>query len=159
MMKYFSQKPTVSRSCSIFLHNSCLDKNVTQKRRSGGSAPQPFPLALTLLKLSGRTSTYAFPPQTPINAPVCQSTLKSRQCLNICAPSHVAPGVREKKIVLVNVKVYAVAFYVGDRGIHKLGPWRRESAEQLKKDENFYKLLSDGEELHHYTYDCSCLLL
>jgi hypothetical protein len=47
--------------------------------------------------------------------------------------------------VLVNVKVYAVAFYVGDRGIHKLGPWRSESAEQLRKDENFYKLLADGE--------------
>ncbi|GAQ88583.1 chalcone isomerase-like protein [Klebsormidium nitens] len=54
-------------------------------------------------------------------------------------------GVREKKVVLVNVKVYAVAFYVGDRGIHKLGPWRHTSADQLKKDENFYKLLADGD--------------
>lgn len=153
-MKYFSQNPTVSRSCSIFLHNSCLDKNVTQKRRSGGSAPQPFPLALTLLKLSGRTTTYALPPQplAPTYAPLCH---KSRQCLIICAPSHVAAGVREKKIVLVNVKVYAVAFYVGDRGIHKLGPWRRESAEQLKKDENFYKLLADGGELI-LTNNCVC---
>lgn len=47
----------------------------------------------------------------------------------------------------MNVKVYAVAFYVGDQGIHKLGPWRHTSADQLKKDENFYKLLADGEQL------------
>eukprot|EP00270_Netrium_digitus_P019819 TRINITY_DN792_c0_g1_i2.p1 TRINITY_DN792_c0_g1~~TRINITY_DN792_c0_g1_i2.p1 ORF type:complete len:211 (+),score=43.76 TRINITY_DN792_c0_g1_i2:46-678(+) len=54
-------------------------------------------------------------------------------------------GIREVKIALINVRVYAIGFYVDtEAAVKALSSYSSTTGDKLAKDENFYSALANG---------------
>eukprot|EP00897_Mesotaenium_endlicherianum_P009207 jgi/Mesen1/8314/ME000457S07512 len=89
--------------------------------------------SLSRLSMSVGTGTVVTEPATGIHfAPSFTVPGSSKEVVLLAA------GVREKKIAIINVKVYAVGFYAESSVYEHLKDFKGKSGQDLEKDQGFY---------------------